>query len=205
MHPMFIPFSHVYLPIPANKKVLTQKCHFSTSQGDKTPNYKGGQEKSWHQLKQSTIFGEFHDKPPFKITTQHTCIVCSVSISPPKIKDIPMFTNKNMGLVSWTKLCVSTLRRVNWTQQTSRGRSPWPPGLSPQRPGRDWDWDWLDGGFQKYSKMGWKFMVGELNWKKNICQVWWFRVWNIWIDQRFFLISIECKVQDVVYAVLHGR
>ena len=177
---MFIPFSHVYLPIPANKKVLTQKCHFSTSQGDKTPSYKGGQEKSWHQLKQSTIFGEFHDKPPFKITTQHTCIVCSVSISPPKI-DIPIFTNKIMGLVSKRKLCERPWEGVNYTYWNPTNESRKISVATRPKPAKAWQgfgwlvgWDWLGWWVGKISQDGLKVYGWWIESLKKICQVWGF-------------------------------
>ena len=77
---------------PRQQKLCLQKCHFSTSHFWFTPKLQGGSCESWHQLKQSTIFGEFHQKPPFKITTtQHTCILFLSFDLPPQDIDIPHF------------------------------------------------------------------------------------------------------------------
>ena len=103
----------------------------------------------YREPKQSTIFRKFHEIP-FKFTTHLHCLIPQ-KMGIRLMEEIP-YTHQ-LRLVSLPHYLQGFSHHPRWLgmgflnhqqYQPSRGRSPWPPGLSPQRPG-DLD-DWLSGG-----------------------------------------------------------
>ena len=155
--------SHVHPIFPyLSSNPSQQKCAFKNVMFHITGELQGGLVNHDTNSNNPLFSGNSMINHPSKLP-QHTYLYGLLSFDLPPKNKYSHFYPIIMGLVSWTKLLLKTLRRVNWTNPTpSRGRSPWPPGLSPQRP---WGLGlgWLRWWVPKYPKMGWKFMVGELN------------------------------------------